>query len=82
MRITEETTEAIDPIGTNTVVRNHIEFSKVGEGNNKIIIEANTKVTVDNFILQVEAIIITSMAIIEAEVVMAMVETITEPAVT
>ena len=41
--------------------------------------EANTKVTMDNLIPPVEAIIITIMAIIEAEVVVAMAETITDP---
>ena len=50
MRITEATTEAVDPIGVNTVVGNHIEVPSKGEGDNKIIIEANTKVTMDNLI--------------------------------
>ena len=78
MRIIEDTTEAADPIGANTVVENHIEvFSRV-EGDNKTIIETNTRVTMDNLIPPVEAIIITIMAIIEAEVAMAMVETITD----
>ena len=60
------------------MVGNHIEVPSKGEGDNKIIIEANTKVTANNLIPPVEAIIITIMAIIEAEVVMAMVETITD----
>ena len=81
MRITEVTTETVDPIGANTVVWNHIEVPSIGEGDNKIIIEANTKVTMDNLIPPKEAIIITIMAIIEAEVVVAMVETILDLAV-
>ena len=82
MRITEVTIEAIDPIGANTVAGNHIEVPRIGEGDNKTIIEANTKVTMDNLIPPREAIIISNMAIIEAEVVVAMMETITDLAVT
>ena len=78
MRITEVTTEIIDPIGANTMAGNHIKVPSKGEGDNKIITEANTKVTADNLIPPVEAIIITIMAIIEAKVAMAMVETITD----
>ena len=81
MRITEATTEAIDPKGANTVVGNHIEVPSKGEGDNKIIIEANTKVTTDNSIPPMEAIIIIIMAIIEVEVAVAVVETITDLAV-
>ena len=50
MRITEVTIEAVDPIGANIAVGNHIEVASKGEGDNKIIIEANTKVTTDNLI--------------------------------
>ena len=82
MRIIEVTTEAIDPTGMNTVVGNHIEVPSNEEGDNKIIIEANTKVTVDKFIPPSEAIIINIMAIIEVEVAVAMVETITDLMVT
>ena len=74
MKIIEVTIEAIDPIGVNTVAGNHTEDPSIGEGDNKIIIEANTKATVDNLIPPTEAIIII-MEIIEAEVVMAMAET-------
>ena len=81
IRIIEVTTEAVDPIGANTVVENHTEVLSRGEGDNKIIIEANTKVTMDNLKSPVEAIIITIMAIIEVEVAVAMVETITDLAV-
>ena len=81
MRIIEITTEAIDPIGVNTVVGNHVEDPSIGEGDNKIIIEANTKATVDNLIPPTEAIIIIIMAIIKAEVAMAGVETISDSAV-
>ena len=81
MRIIEVTTEAVDPIGANTAVENHTEVISRGEGDKKIIIEANTKVTADNLIPPAEAIIITIMAIIEVEVAVAMVETITDLAV-
>ena len=53
-----------------------MEAPSKGEEDNKIIIEANTKVTRDNLIPHVKAIIIIIMAIIKAEVVVAMVETI------
>ena len=78
MRITEVTTETIDLLGANRVAGNHKEVLSIGEGDNRIIIEANTKVTTDNLIPPMEAILITIMAIIEAEVVMAMVETISD----
>ena len=71
----------MDPIGVNIVVGNHTEDPSKGEGDNKIIIEASTKATVDNLIPPVEAIIIITMAIIEAEVVVAIAETISDPAV-
>ena len=73
--------ETIGPIGANIAVRNHIEDSNKGEGDNKTIIEANIKATVDNLIPPTEAIIIITMAIIKAEVVMAVVETISDPTV-
>ena len=82
MRITEVTTKAVDPIGANTVVGKHIEVLSRGDRNNKIITEANTKLTTDNLTPPTKAIIITIMAIIETEVVMAMVETITDLMVT
>ena len=74
--------EAVDPIGVNTMVGNHIEDPNTGEGNNKTITGANTKATTDNLIPPTEAIIIITMAIIEAEVVVAMVGTISDPVVT
>ena len=64
------------------MVGNHTEVHSKGEWDNKIIIEANTKVTMDNLIPPVEAIIIIIMAIIEVEVAVAMVETITDLTVT
>ena len=77
MRIIEETVEAIDLTGTNIVVESCIEGLNKREGDNKvIIIEANTKATRDNSILPVVATIIITMAIIEAEVAMAVVVTI------
>ena len=74
--------EATDPIGVNTVVENHVEDHNTGEGDNKTITGANTKATADNSIPPTEAIIIITMAIIKAEVVVAMTETISDPAVT
>ena len=82
MRIIEVILEAADPIGVNSVVGNHIEDPNTGEGDNKIIIGANTRATVDNLIPPTEAIIIITMAIIKAEVVVAMAETISDPTVT
>ena len=64
MRIIEVIIHATDPIGVNTVVGNHIEDPNTGEGDNKTITGANTKVTMDNLIPLTEAKIIT-MAIIE-----------------
>ena len=81
MRIIEAIIEATDPTGVNTVVGNHIEGPKIGEGDYKTITGANTKATVDNLIPPVKAIIIITMAIIEAEVVVAMAETISDPMV-
>ena len=78
----EVTTEAVDPTGVNTAVGNYIEVLSKGEGDNKIIIEANTKATVDSLIPPLEAIIIIIVAIIEAEVAMVMEESISDPAVT
>ena len=78
MRIIEVIIEAIDPIGVNIAVGNHIGDPNKVEGDNKIIIEANTKATMDNLITPMEAIIIITMAIIEAEVVVAMAETISD----
>ena len=58
-RIIEVTIEAADPTGTNIVVESHIEGLNKGEGDNKIIIEVNTKATMDNLIPPMIAIIIT-----------------------
>ena len=76
MRIIEVIVEAADPIGVNTVVGNHIEDPNIGDGDSKTITGANTKVTVDNLTPPMEAIIIITMAIIKAEVVTAVEETI------
>ena len=81
MRTIEVIIEAVDPIGVNIAVGNHIKDPNKGEGDNKTIIEANTKATVDNLIPPSEAIIIITMAIIVAEVVVAMTETISDPTV-
>ena len=82
IRIIEVTIEAIDPTGANIVVESHIEGLNKGEGDNKIIIEANTKATTDNSISPVVAIIIITMEIVKAEVAMAMVVTIIDHMVT
>ena len=71
MRIIEVIIEAVDPIGTNITVGGHIEGPRKGEGDNKIIIEANFKVTAGSLILLMEAITIITMTIIEVEVAMA-----------
>ena len=81
MRTIEVIIEAIDPNGVNIPVGNHTEDPNKGEGDNKTNIEANIKATVDNFIPPMQAIIIIIMVIIEAEVVVAMKETISDPVV-
>ena len=63
------------------MVENHAEDPSIEEVDNKVIIEANTKATTDNLIPPVEAIIIIILAIIEVEVIVAMVETISDPTV-
>ena len=75
-RIIEVTIEVTDPTGANIVKESHIEGLNKGEGDNKIIIDVNTKATTDNLIPPMVAIIIITMAIIEAEVGMAVVITI------
>ena len=82
MRIIEVTVEAVDPIGANVMVEGHIEGLNKGEGDNKIIIEANSRATADSLILLVVAIIIITMAIIKAEVAVAMVVTFIDHVVT
>ena len=75
-RIIEVTTEAVDPTGANITVENHTDVLSKGEGDSKIIIEANIKASVDNLIPPVAAIIIIIMAIIKVEVAVAIEETI------
>ena len=75
MRIIEVIIETIDPTGANIAVESHIEGLSKGEGDNKIIIEANTKVTTDNLTPTVVATIIITMAIIKVEMAVAMVLT-------
>ena len=87
MRIMGVIIEAVDPRGANIVVESHIEGLSKGEGDNKIIIEANTKATMDNLTSFMVAITISTVAIIEVEVTMAMVVTfidhmVTEEAIT
>ena len=72
MRIIEVIMEATVPIGVNTVVGNHTEDPNIGKGDKKTI--------APNLTHPAEAKIIT-MAIIEAEVVVAMAETIQDSAV-
>ena len=80
MRIIEVIIEATDPRGVNTVVGNHREDPNM-EGDNKTITGVNIKATADNLLPPTEAIIIITMAITEADVVMAVAETISDPAV-
>ena len=68
MRIIKVIIEAVDPIGANITVGGHIEGLSKGEGDNKIIIEANFKATTDSLILLVVAIMIITMVIIKAVV--------------
>ena len=75
MKIIEVTVGAVDPTGANIMVEGHIKGLSKGEGGNKIIIEANSKATVDSLILLVVAITIITLAIIEVELAMAMVVT-------
>ena len=75
MRIIEVTVEAVDPIGANIMVEDHIEGLNKGEGDNKIIKEANSRATADSLILLMVAITIITMTIIEAEVAVAVVAT-------
>ena len=60
----------------------HIEGPSKGEGDNKIIIEANFKATVGSLILLVVALTIITTAITEAEVAVAMVVTFIDHMVT
>ena len=87
MRIIEATVEAVDPTGANIMVEGHIEGLSKGEGDNKIIIKANSKATMDSLILLMVAITIITTAIIKVEVAVAMVVTfidhmVTEEAIT
>ena len=77
--ITEVTPGATDPIEANITVGGHTEVLSQEAGDSKITVEANTRATVDNLTLPMEAIIIITMVIIEVEVVMAMVETTSGP---
>ena len=79
MRITEVIAEAADHIGVNKVAEDPLEDPNKGEGDNKTIIGANTKITADNLTPPTEAITITIIVvIIEAEVDVAVVVIITE----
>ena len=78
MRIIEVIIEAVDPIGANITVGDQKEGPSKGEGDNKIIIEANFKATAGSLILLVVAVTIITMVIIEAEVAVAMVVTFTD----
>ena len=48
MRITEVIAEAADHIGVNKAAEGLLEDSNKGEGDNKMIIGVNTRVTADN----------------------------------
>ena len=75
MRITEVIIEAVDPTGANITVGGHIEGPSKGEGDNKLIIEANFKATAGSLILLMVAITIITKAIIKAGVAVAVVVT-------
>ena len=79
MKITEVIAEAADHIGVNKVAEGHLEDPNKGEGDNKTIIGANTRITTDNLTPPMEAITITIITvIIEAELDVAVVVIITE----
>ena len=78
MRIIEVTVEVVDPTGANIMAEGHIEGLSKGEGDNKIIVEANSKATMDSLILLVAAITIITTVIIKAEVALAMVANFTD----
>ena len=79
MRITEVIAEATDHIGVNKVAEGLLENPNKGEGDNKTIIGANTRVTTNNLTSPAEAITITIITvIIKAEVDVAVVVIITE----
>ena len=80
-RIIEVIVEAVDPTGANNGRRLY-RGSQQREGDNKIIIEASTKATMDSSILLVVAITIITVAIIKAEVSMAVVVTMIDHVVT
>ena len=79
MRNTEVIAETTDHIGVNKAAEGLLEDPNKGEGDNKTIIGANTRVTVDNLTPPTEAIAITIITvIIKAEVNVAMVVIIPE----
>ena len=81
MRITEVIAEATDHIGVNKVAEGPVGDPNKGEGDNKTIIGANTKITMDNLTPPMEVITITIITvIIEADVDVAVVVIITEAA--
>ena len=77
MRIIEVIIEAVDRTGANLSVGGHTEGPSKGEGDKKIIIEANFKVAAGSLFLLMVAITIITMAIMEVEVAVAMVVTFT-----
>ena len=80
MKIIEAITEAADPTGVNKVeAESPTKDPNKGEGVSKIITGANTKATMGNTTLLMEAItIIIIMVIMQVEVIMAEVVIITE----
>ena len=79
MRITEVIAEATDHIGVNKVAKGLLEDPNKGEGDNKTILGANTRVTADNLTPLVDAIIVTIITVfIKTEVDVAVVVIITE----
>ena len=83
MRITEVIAEAAAHIEVNKAAEDPLEDPNKGEGHNKTITGANTKITVDNSTHPTGAITITIITVvIKAEVDMAMVVILTEVAPT
>ena len=78
IRTIEVTIEVADPTGANIAAESHIKGLSKGEGDNKIITEANDKATMDNLTPLMVAILLITIAIIKVEEAVAMVRTIIE----
>ena len=81
MIIIEVTPGAVDLIEANITMGGHTEVLSQEAGDNKITIEANTRATMNNLTLPMEAIIIITTVIIKVEVITAVVKTTSDPMV-